>query len=227
MSQSPYGQPYQGGGHGPSVPPGGGRRRSPWILPVAILGVLALLGALVLGGGALMWFLDPLDWRGGPVASSEDPTEGSTAATTTPDLAEGGTEDYVFSYPASWGPREDDGETPESTIYELSVEDVEGLNSFDVVEADLLGTGASHCWRMAEKNDYTPLGDIDLDGQVVKHFQSRAPSDAGVPRVRDVWCAEGRNGSSLMIIGRTTNPEADGLETSAGLTIVETWRWKD
>lgn len=223
MTQAPYGG-APGGQQGPpwqqGPPP---KRRNPWVVPVAVLGTLVLLGAVVLGGGATVWFLDPFGWRASPTAQEERPEESSD-----PSQITAGTTDYQFTYPVQWETIEPTETAGDSQVFKLEGKDAEERTSFSVAETESFGGDPIEvCWGLAEKNGYEMQDDIDLDGQTAKHFQNRSPTPSGDPQVRDAWCAKGVTGTMIVIIGRSSGPGADDLEQSAPHVIVDSWTWTD
>lgn len=227
MTWGTAGGPPQGAGTVPRgapaapVPGGGGppRRYGPWIGLVVALLVCVLVGGVAIGVGSV-WILDPFDRRAEGAAAGE-------ASSPSPTLATGGTEDYSFSYPASWELQDSTEDPTEWEIYSMEVRSSDGVELMRVFESEVLGEPIASCWDVVEDEGYTQQDEVEIDGRLVKHFQNRTPSDSGRPRVRDVWCAATEARTMVMIVGSTTREDADALPTSSVQGVIDTWVWTD
>lgn len=214
--------PEQGRPPGP-VPGPAPRRRNPWVLPVAILGTLTLIGGVALAGGAAVWLLDPFGWRAAPTAQA-----GASETTLDPSLTAGGTDEHTFTYPSDWQVVENTEPPKEDRVYLLRVTSPDGHDGLVVSENSAFdGIAVGVCGSWAERAGQDRQPDIEIDGRPATHFQSREPLDTGEEAVRDSWCTEGPEGTMIPILGRSSGPGAADLEQSAAQASIDSWTWKD
>lgn len=134
------------------------------------------------------------------------------------------TEYYSFSYPQSWQPQAP-GEDISSFEYVLKTLDAAENSKMAVLDYVVENGIEEECSAQAEDLRYQEKPDIEVDGRVGLHYQSISDDpESGETVVEDLWCLP-RHLHIVVVLGRTSGPEAEAAGISEAQKVLDSWRW--
>ncbi|MGP5251265.1 hypothetical protein CIK69_02615 [Brachybacterium alimentarium] len=199
--------------HQPTRPAG---TRRPLILLIAGFLIAALLLTL-LAVGTVTYLV--LSTRPEPAAAPEFPTYQAPTPMTEVDTGW-----YTFSYPAHWAPQ-DPTEDISSFDYVLTTLDAADNSKMAVMDYVVEDGIEEECQDQAEALRLHEMPDVEVDGRVAAHYQTIAPApDTEETMVQDLWCLP-RQFHIVVVLGRTSGPEAEAAGVSEAQKVLDTWSW--
>lgn len=197
-------------------PPAGPRSRRPVILLIIALLISALLLTL-LAVGTVSYLV--LSRRAEPAAA---PTYATYEAPSPMTQVE--TDDYSFSYPQSWKPQAP-GEDISSFEYVLTTLDAAENSKLAVMDYVVENGIEEECASQAERLRYQEMPEVEVDGRVSLHYQSISEDpESGETVVKDLWCLP-RHLHIVVVLGRTSGPEAEAAGISEAQKVIDSWKW--
>lgn len=198
-------------------------RKSGWIIAVVVAAVLALVLGLLAVGAVTFLMRGGSDEPSANATTSASPSAPPAPVAPSPMTAVEA-EGYSFSYPEHW--QEQKPSTDGSTFnYYIETLDVVENSKMIVMEYPVRGTVAEECAAQAGDAGYGEQPDVEVDGVLSKHYQYIAPDEDGRPQVQDMWCLP-RELTIVMVLGRTSGPEAEEAGVSEGQKVIDSWQWK-
>lgn len=198
--------------------PAGPRSRRPVILLIIALLTGALLLTLLAVGTVTYLVL----------SRKEEPAAAPTFATyeAPSPMTQVDTDYYSFSYPQNWQP-EAPGEDISSFEYVLTTLDAAENSKMAVMDYAVDNGIEDECRSLAEDLRYEEMPEVKIDGRVALHFQSISEDpESGETKVEDLWCVA-RHLHMVVILGRTSGPEAEAAGISEAQKVIDSWKWAD
>ena len=197
-------------------PQTGPRGRRPVILLIIALLISALLLTLLAVGTVTYLVL----------SRQEEPAAAPTFATyeAPSPMTQIETDDYSFSYPQSWQPQAP-GEDISSFEYVLTTLDAAENSKMAVMDYVVEDGIEEECASQAESLRYQEMPEVEVDGRVGLHYQRIGEDpESGETVVEDLWCLP-RPLHIVVVLGRTSGPEAETAGVSEAQKVIDSWRW--